>query len=201
MGADATAVLDGMGRDHRIGRYYLAPGPGYGGSCLPKDTRALRAMGEQYGYPFRLLRTVIDVNDEQRRRIVDKVASAAGGELDGATVGQWGLAFKAGTDDVRESPAVDLARRLRSAGARVRVYDPQAKGPIEGIQAVPDAVSAARGADVLLVATEWGEFRDADLSEVRRVMRGAAVVDARNLLDRGAVEAQGLSYSGVGAGR
>ena len=200
VGADAAAVLDGMGRDHRIGRHYLAPGPGYGGSCLPKDTRALRAMGDQHGYPFRLLRTVMEVNDEQRQRMVDKVASAVGGDLVGATVGLWGLAFKADTDDVRESPAVDLARRLRSAGARVRVYDPQAKATIEGIEAVPDAVSAARGADVLLVATEWGEFRDADLSEVRRVMRGAAVVDARNLLDRAAVEAQGLSYSGVGAG-
>ena len=111
----------------------------------------------------------------------------------------WGLSFKAGTDDIRESPAVDVAERLRSAGATLRAYDPEAK-PVEGIERAPDAVSAAVGADVLLIATEWEEFRSVDLAEVRRVMRGSAVVDARNLLDREVVEIHGLSYVGVGLG-
>lgn len=201
VGADAASVLEGMGRDHRIGSHYLAPGPGYGGSCLPKDTRALREMAEQHGYHFRLLRAVMEVNDEQRERIVGKVASALGGTLSGATVGLWGLAFKAGTDDVRESPAADLARRLISAGATVRAYDPRAVLSMPGMEMVSDPLAAADGADVLLVATEWGRFRRVDPVAVKEAMRGSAVVDARNLLDADAVRAAGLSYRGVGTGR
>ncbi len=201
VGADAAEVLAGMGRDHRIGGHYLQPGPGYGGSCLPKDTRALMAMAEQNGYDFSLLRAVMDVNDRQRQRIVDKVVAAAGGSVQGVGVGVWGLSFKAETDDIRESPAVDLAGRLRSAGADVRAYDPKVRESIPGIEAAPDPVSAAAGAEVLLVATEWKEFREVDLAEVSRVMGGSAVVDARNLLDRAAVEAHGLSYAGVGSAR
>ena len=201
VGADAAEVLAGMGLDHRIGAHYLQPGPGYGGSCLPKDTRALVAIAEQNGYDFSLLKAVVDVNDRQRQRIVDKVVAAAGGSANGVTVGLWGLSFKADTDDIRESPAVDLAERLRSVGANVRAYDPLVRTPPPGVKAAPDAVSAVAGADILLVATEWKEFRDVDLAEVRRVMRGSAVVDARNLLDRGTVESHGLSYAGVGTGR
>ena len=201
VGADAAAVLGGMGRDHRIGSHYLAPGPGYGGSCLPKDTRALGAMAERHGYDFRLLRAVMEVNDEQRQRIVGKVASAVGGTLSGATVGLWGLAFKAGTDDVRESPAADLARRLTAAGAAVRAYDPRAVLSMPGMEMVPDPLAAADGADVLLVATEWRQFLRVDPVEVKEAMRGSVVVDARNLLDAAAVRAAGLSYRGVGTGR
>ena len=201
VGADAGAVLVGMGHDKRIGSHYLAPGPGYGGSCLPKDTRALGAMAEQHGYDFRLLRAVMEVNDEQRRRILGKVASAVGGTLSGATVGLWGLAFKAGTDDVRESPAADLARRLTSAGAAVRAHDPRASLSMPGMELVADPLAAADGADVLLVATEWPEFRQVDPVAVKKVMRGSVVVDARNLLDAEKVRAAGLSYRGVGTGR
>ena len=197
VGADAAEVLAGMGGDRRIGRRYLSPGPGYGGSCLPKDTRALLAAAEQNGYDFSLLRAAVEVNDRQRERIVGKVVAALGGSADGAAVGVWGLAFKAGTDDVRESPAVDLAERLRALGASVKAYDPQAAAP-PGVEAAADALAAAAGADALLVAAEWEEFRGVDLAEVRRVMRGGAVVDARNLLDRREVEACGLSYQGVG---
>ena len=196
LGADAGEVLAGMGGDHRIGRHYLSPGPGYGGSCLPKDARALLAIAEQNGYDFSLLAAAVEVNERQRRRIVDKVVRALGGSAAGAAVGVWGLAFKAGTDDIRESPAVDLAGRLQALGASVRAYDPRAAAA--GIEEAEDAVAAAAGADVLLVAAEWGEFLEVDLAEVRRVMRGGAVVDARNLLDRRAVEACGLSYEGVG---
>ena len=201
VGADAAAVLGGMGRDHRIGSHYLAPGPGYGGSCLPKDTRALEAMAECHGYEFRLLRAVMEVNEEQRERIVGKVASAAGGTLSGATVGMWGLAFKAGTDDIRESPAIDLARRLTSAGAAVRAHDPRAVLSMAGMEMVPDPLAAAEGADVLLVATEWRRFRQVDPVSVREAMRGSVVVDARNILDAEAIRAAGLSYRGVGTVR
>jgi len=201
VGADAAAVLGGMGSDHRIGSHYLAPGPGYGGSCLPKDTRALGMMAERHGYDFRLLRAVMEVNDEQRQRIVAKVASAVGGTLSGATVGLWGLAFKAGTDDVRESPAADLARRLTAAGAAVRAYDPRAVLSMPGMEMVSDPLAAADGADVLLVATEWRQFRQVDPVEVEEAMRGSVVVDARNLMDAAAVRAAGLSYRGVGTGR
>ncbi len=201
VGADARKVLEAMGRDKRIGLKYLDPGPGYGGSCLPKDTRALGAIAEQHGYDFRLLRAVMEVNDEQRRRIVGKVAAAVGGTLSGATVGLWGLAFKAGTDDVRESPAADLARRLTSAGAAVRAYDPRAVLSLPGMEMAPDPLAAVDGADVLLVATEWCEFRKVDPVAVREAMRGSVVVDARNLLDAEAIRAAGLSYRGVGTGQ
>ena len=201
VGADARKVLEAMGRDKRIGPKYLDPGPGYGGSCLPKDTRALGAIAEQHGYDFRLLRAVMEVNDEQRRRIVGKVAAAVGGTLSGATVGLWGLAFKAGTDDVRESPAADLARRLTSAGAAVRAYDPHAVLSLPGMEMAPDPLAAVDGADVLLVATEWCEFRKVDPVAVREAMRGSVVVDARNLLDAEAIRATGLSYRGVGTGQ
>ncbi|WP_420613614.1 UDP-glucose dehydrogenase family protein [Candidatus Spongiisocius sp.] len=201
LGADAAAVLGGMGRDHRIGSHYLAPGPGYGGSCLPKDTRALEAMAECHGYEFRLLRAVMEVNEEQRDRIVGKVASAVGGKLSRATVGLWGLAFKAGTDDVRESPAADLARSLTSAGAAVRAYDPRAVLSMPGMEMAPDPLSAADGADVLLVATEWRQFRQVSPVALREAMRGSVVVDARNLLDAEAIRAAGLSYRGVGTGQ
>ena len=198
VGADAAEVLGGMGRDHRIGPHYLQPGPGYGGSCLPKDTRALLSMAERSGYDFVLLRAAMEVNDLQRRRIVEKVEAAAGGSLEGSVIGLWGLAFKADTDDTRESPAVDLARRLLAGGAVVQAYDPQARVAIPGVKPGDDPVSAASGADVLLVATEWKEFREVDLSEVRDAMAGSVVVDARNLLDPGTVKGHGLSYVGIG---
>ena len=200
VGADAGVVLDGMGRDRRIGGHYLRPGPGYGGSCLPKDTRALLAIAEASGYDFSVLRAVIDANDHQRRRMVDKVMEAAGDSVN-PTVAVWGLSFKAGTDDTRESPAVDIVERLRAVGATVRAYDPQVKAPPAGIQAAAGPVEAAEGADVLLVATEWEEFREVSLDAVRDVMRGTTVVDARNLLDRRLVESRGLRYRGVGMGR
>lgn len=198
VGADAAEVLGGMGRDHRIGPHYLQPGPGYGGSCLPKDTRALMSIADRSGYDFALLRAVMEVNELQRQRIVDKVKEAVGGSVDGAVVCLWGLAFKAETDDVRESPAVDVAERLVTAGAVVQAYDPQAKASVSGVKPLGDPVSAASGADVLLVATEWKEFREVDLSKVRRAMRGSTIVDARNLLDPRSVEAHGLSHVGVG---
>ena len=196
-GAEVDDVLAGMGADRRIGEHYLAPGPGYGGSCFPKDTRGLAAAARRAGYRFRLLEEVMEVNRRQTERIVAKVRAAAGGCLEGKKVGLWGLAFKADTDDVRESPAVRLAAALAGEGAEVRAYDPRAR-EVEGVARAPDPLQAAAGADVLLVATEWDEFREADLSSARAAMAGSAVVDARNLLDSEAAERAGLSYTGVG---
>lgn len=196
VGADITDVIDGMGRDHRIGPHFLQPGPGYGGSCFPKDTEALIGVAEDAGYDFRLLKAVIEADAMQRARLVEKVRQAAGGGLRGRRVAMWGIAFKAGTDDVRESPALRVALGLQSEGADVVVYDPEASA--EGVLAAESAVEAVRGADVLVVATEWPEFREVDLAQVRKLMRGHRIVDARNLLDPHKVRAAGFDYVGMG---
>ncbi len=196
VGADILDVVKGLGMDHRIGPHFLQPGPGYGGSCFPKDTQALIAVAEDAGYDFELLRAVIEADEEQRRRVADKVRQAAGGGLRGRRVGMWGVAFKAGTDDVRESPAVRIAALLQADGAEVVAYDPEASTDL--LIMAPDPIAAVTDADVLLVATEWPEFSTVDLATVKEVMRGHRVVDARNLLDPKAVRAVGLDYWGLG---
>ncbi len=196
VGADILDVVQGLGMDHRIGPHFLQPGPGYGGSCFPKDTSALIAVAEDAGYDFQLLRAVIEADEEQRRRVADKVRQAAGGGLRGRRVGMWGVAFKAGTDDVRESPAVRIAALLQADGAEVVAYDPEASTDL--LTMAPDPIAAATDADVLLIATEWPEFGAIDMGSVRKVMRGHRVVDARNLLDPKAVRAVGLDYWGLG---
>jgi len=198
VGADVRDVLLGMGYDRRIGHHFLSPGPGFGGSCFPKDTRALVAIAREANYDFAMLRGVIEVNDEQRHRILEKVIRALPAGADGATVGQWGLAFKAGTDDTRDSPAVALARDLAGLGAHIRAYDPKAKIDIEGVDLVDDPLDAAKGADVLLIATEWPDFQAVDLRRVRDLMAGSVIVDARNILDPDAVRRLGMEYYGVG---
>lgn len=198
VGADVRDVLLGMGYDRRIGFHFLSPGPGYGGSCFPKDTQALVAIAEAADYDFSLLRGVIEVNDQQRERILEKVRRAAGGNLAGRTVAQWGLAFKAGTDDIRESPAVYLARAILAEGATLRAYDPQVDQVIEGVERVGDPLEIVLDADVLLIATEWPEFQTIELEEVRDRMRRPAIVDARNLLDPAAARRLGFEYQGVG---
>lgn len=196
VGADVMDVIDGLGSDHRIGPHFLQPGPGYGGSCFPKDTSALIAVAEDAGYDFQLLRAVIEADEEQRRRVAAKVRLAAGGGLRGRRVAMWGLAFKAGTDDVRESPALRIAALLQEEGAEVIAYDPEATSELVGNAAT--ALDAVQGADVLLVSTEWPEFTTVDLAEVSRRMRGHRVVDARNLLDPKQVREVGLDYWGLG---
>jgi UDPglucose 6-dehydrogenase len=196
VGADITDVIDGMGRDHRIGPHFLQPGPGYGGSCFPKDTEALIGVAEDAGYDFRLLRSVIEADAMQRVRLVEKVRQAAGGGLRGRRVAMWGLAFKAGTDDIRESPALRVAHSLQREGADVVAFDPEATS--EEVTGAESALEAVRGADVLLVATEWPEFREVDLDQARKLMRGHRIVDARNLLDPQQVRAAGFDYVGMG---
>lgn len=197
VGADVNDVLLGMGYDHRIGHEFLRPGPGWGGSCFPKDSRAIISIAEDAGYDFALMRGVVTVNEEQFERIVRKVGSVT--KLEGATIGLLGLAFKAGTDDTRESPALSVARRLIAAGATVRGYDPAVtKVDIDGLEVVDDAYAACEGANALVIATEWDDFKWLDLDKIADTMAEKHIVDARNLLDRGAVKRRGFSYQGVG---
>mgnify|MGYP000843577138 CR=1 FL=1 len=204
VGADVSDVILGLGYDTRIGSEFLKPGPGWGGGCFPKDTRALVRIAEQGGYDFQLLDGVIAVNEEQFSRIANKVRDAVGGDLNGRTVGVWGLTFKAGTDDLRDSPALSVVQRLMTAGASVRAYDPtvSAVGDLpsgnDAVELVENAVSVCDGADVLVVLTEWDEFRWQDPVEVAALMASPTVVDARNLLDRARWERCGFTYRGVG---
>lgn len=198
VGADVIAVTAAMGLDPRIGADFLRPGPGWGGSCFPKDTEALVRIAEDAGYDFKLLKGAIEANEEQYERVVAKLARLAGGSLHGKTIGQWGLAFKAGTDDLRCSPALEIARRVVAHGAEVRAYDPAVTGPIAGLAVMSDAASACFGADVLLVATEWPEFADQDFEAAGKAMSSRVVLDARNVLDPAALRRAGFSYEGIG---
>jgi UDPglucose 6-dehydrogenase len=198
VGADVTAVLDGVGADERIGPHFLRPGPGYGGSCFPKDTLALVSIAEDAGYDFALMRGVIAANDAQMTRTVGKITAATEG-IESPHVALWGLAFKAGTDDLRHSPAVSIAKGLIEEGHTVTAYDPAVtESPLDGIEIASSAMEATRGADVLIIATEWPEFADEDLGIVSDAMRGSAIVDARNLLDPAVVMGLGMSYTGIG---
>jgi UDPglucose 6-dehydrogenase len=198
VGADVSDVVLGMGYDKRIGQDFLRPGPGWGGSCFPKDTRALIRMAEDGGYDFSLLRGVLDVNDEQFDRIVDKVERLAGGSLDGVQVAVCGLTFKAGTDDLRESPALAVVERLLGRGALVRAHDPAVSGGIDGVELVDDPYAACEQAEVLAVLTEWDDFKWLDLDKVAQTMVAPRVVDSRNLLDRSTLARLGFEYEGVG---
>ena len=198
VGADINDVVLGIGYDKRIGHEFLRPGPGYGGSCFPKDTRAMVKIAEEGGYQFDLLKGVIDVNDEQFDRTAQKAVDLIGGDVSGRQVAAWGLTFKARTDDLRESPSLEVLRRLADKGAKIRAYDPAVRRSLDGIEVVQDPYEACDGADVLLVLTEWDEFKWLDLDEVKNRMANLAVVDARNLLDRSALRRRGFAFRGVG---
>ncbi len=203
VGADVRDVVLGMGYDRRIGFEFLRPGPGWGGSCFPKDITALIRIAENAGYEFGLLRGVQQVNDEQFERVVAKVVRLAGGSVDGVVIGVWGLTFKARTDDLRNSPALEVIARLRSLGARVRAYDPAVAvdsdhPALEGVDIVADPYGACEGAEVLAVLTEWDEFRRLDFAKVGAALAGRRVVDARNLLDPAAMRRHGFDYEGIG---
>ena len=199
VGADVTDVLTGVGYDRRIGDQFLRPGPGWGGSCFPKDTRAMVAIAEDGGYDFAFLKSVIEVNTQQRERVVEKIRLAANGDLAGVRVGALGIAFKAGTDDVRESPAVDIIRRLVDEGATVVAHDPIVdQCPVPGVSASSDPYEASADADVVVILTEWPQFAELDLTQLGMVMAKQAIVDARNLLDPEQVRAHGFTYAGIG---
>ena len=210
VGADVAAVVAGIGTDARIGSAFLNPGPGWGGSCFPKDSRALVSIARDHGYDFSLMRGVIDINEQQFERMVQKILNAVDrfehDRLTGITVGALGLTFKAGTDDLRESPALRILGELRDRGATIRAYDPTTSGELDPIQAdrlggfdlCESMADAAKGADVLVVLTEWPEFTELDLGGAGAAMRGNTIVDCRNLLDPAAVKSAGLRYDGVG---
>ena len=202
VGADVNDVVLGMGYDKRIGNAFLKPGPGWGGSCFPKDSKALVKIAEDAGYDFDLLKGVITVNDEQFARVTAKIEAAVGGSVEGRTVGVWGLTFKARTDDLRDSPALEIVGRLLQRGAKVLAYDPSepsAGDPrLAGIELTADPYAAVAGAEVLAVLTEWDELRWLDFDKVADVMAGRHVVDARNLLDRTSLERRGFTYTGIG---
>jgi UDPglucose 6-dehydrogenase len=199
VGADVSDVMLGIGYDHRIGHDFLKPGPGWGGSCFPKDTRAMLRIAEDAGYDFAFLRGVIAVNDEQFERVVAKITSAVGGELSGARVGVLGLTFKAGTDDLRDSPALEVTRRLIERGAIVRAYDPTVgAAPLAGLDIADDPYAACENAAVVAVLTEWDEFRWLDFDKLADAMETRNIVDTRNILDRGVVARRGFNYQGIG---
>jgi UDPglucose 6-dehydrogenase len=197
VGADVNDVLLGMGYDHRIGHEFLRPGPGWGGSCFPKDSQAIISIAEDAGYDFSLMRGVVAANEQQFDRIVGKVESVIA--LDGATVAVLGIAFKANTDDTRESPSVEVMKRLVAKGARLKAYDPAVSSvDLDGVEVVADAYAACEGAAAIVVATEWDEFKWLDLDKVADLVAERHIIDARNLLDRGALRRRGFTYQGVG---
>jgi len=199
--ADVREVTLGMGYDPRIGFEFLHPGPGWGGSCFPKDTAALLHTAARVGDSFPLLASVISTNEEQRDRVVSKVRDALD-RTDGRRVGVWGLTFKANTNDLRDSPAIAVARHLVADGMSVRAYDPMggesATDLVPGLEVVTDPYEACADAEVLVVLTEWDEFRWFDFTRVAGLMAARSIVDARNLLDPAAMRHLGFAYSGIG---
>jgi UDPglucose 6-dehydrogenase len=202
VGADVSQVVHGVGTDSRIGSRFLNPGIGYGGSCFPKDVMAFRAVARESGYDFRLLDEVMRINEDQRQRFLRKVRSALW-TLRGKNLGVLGLAFKGGTDDIRESPAVFLVQALLQEGCKITAYDPAAMERVReavpsGITFANSAYAAAHGADALLILTEWEEFANLDLSRLRQELKYPIVIDGRNLYDPEVMAAEGFSYYSVG---
>lgn len=204
VGADAVDVIRGMSYDKRIGGDHLAPGPGWGGSCFPKDTNALIRIADDHGYDFALLREVVAANDAQFEAVADQVQKQAGGTLAGVTVAAWGLTFKAGTDDLRDSPSISVLGRIRDRGAKVRAFDPTHPDPANGhlsklgFEICGDPYESCRGASALVVLTEWPEFTRYDLRRAAAVMANPAVIDTRNMLQPAAARASGMTYTGMG---
>jgi UDPglucose 6-dehydrogenase len=200
-GADVTAVADGMGLDRRIGRLFLRPGIGYSGSCLPKDATALKQLAGNSGYHFQVLSAVIEVNELQKRRVVQKLAKHLG-PLRGKTIALLGLAFKPDTNDMREAPSLILAPRLLAEGAHVRGWDPvaleEARGLLQGVELVPTMLEAVAGADAAVIVTEWEELRGLLTREVRDAMGTPLIIDGRNMLDPDMARSSGFAYEGIG---
>jgi UDPglucose 6-dehydrogenase len=198
-GADVVKVAEGVGLDHRLGPHFLRAGIGYGGSCFPKDSLALKQLASNSGYHFQLLSAVIEVNELQKRRVIGKLKRHLG-SLAGKNVALLGIAFKAGTDDVREAPSIVLASRLLAEGAEVRAWDPVAdatKLPT-GVEMSATVADAVRGADAAVIVTEWDELRGIASEETRIAMANPLIVDGRNLLDPEETRAAGFAYEGIG---
>ncbi|HET8764844.1 MAG TPA: UDP-glucose/GDP-mannose dehydrogenase family protein [Rhodanobacter sp.] len=208
VGADVELVRQGIGADPRIGYHFIYPGIGYGGSCFPKDVQALARTARGVGYPARLLAAVEAVNHDQKTRLLDLMTRHFGGSMRGKTVALWGLAFKPNTDDMREASSRRLMEALWAAGARVRAFDPEARGEARRLYGeradlvlCEHAYEALEGADVLAIVTEWKAFRSPDFARIRAALKEPAIFDGRNLYDPALVEEAGLAYYGIGRGR
>ena len=204
VGADVQEVARGIGLDNRIGPKFLNAGPGFGGSCFPKDTRALVKTALDHDVPLRIVEAVLAVNDNRKRAMARKVSSALGGNLRGKTIGLLGLTFKPDTDDMREAPSIPLVTGLLDLGAKVRAYDPagmeQAKKELPDITYCEDPYAVARDADALVIVTEWRQFRALDLKRLKREMATPVMVDLRNIYRRDEMEELGFTYESVGRG-
>ncbi len=202
VGADVQDVARGIGLDNRIGGKFLHAGPGYGGSCFPKDTLALLKTSQDYDAPQRIVEAVVAVNDNRKRAMGRKVIAACGGDVRGKTIAVLGLTFKPNTDDMRDSPAIAVVQTLQDAGAKVRAYDPegmeQAKLVLDGIDYCTNSYEAMEGADALVIVTEWDAFRALDLDRVKSLLSAPILVDLRNVYPREMAEKAGFSYTAVG---
>jgi UDPglucose 6-dehydrogenase len=205
LGADINDVRKGIGHDQRIGFQFLFPGPGYGGSCFPKDVEAIVAMGRHTGLPLKLMQAVDAVNDDQKQVLFHKVWTHFAGALAGKTIAIWGLAFKPRTDDIREAPALSLIESLLAAGAKVRVHDPEAMPNVRELYGdklyyADRPYGALEGADALVLVTEWPEFRNPDFEVMKRLLAGRVLFDGRNLYDHRQMEGLGFIYYAIGRG-
>jgi len=202
LGGDVQDVARGMGLDSRIGSKFLQAGPGFGGSCFPKDTSAIADISRRYGYEFEIIEAVLRVNDNIKQRMVVKVMEALCGSAKGKTIAILGLAFKPETDDMRDSPAIPLIMGLQKEGATVRAYDPQAMenaGRIfSNVKFCRDAYETAEGADALVIATEWNEFRSLKLERIRTQLKQPLIIDLRNVYDPHRMKSEGFTYVSVG---
>ena len=201
IGCDVHDVARGMGMDNRIGRKFLHPGPGYGGSCFPKDTRALTTVADQFGVETRIVDAVIEANDRQRDAMIPKIEKMVG-DLKGKKIGVLGLSFKPETDDMRESPAIDIVHAIVKRGGSVCAYDPvamdEAKHYVDGIEYATDEYEALRGADALVIITEWNQFRALDMEKVKSLLKSPKIIDLRNIYEPEDMRARGFEYVGVG---
>ena len=204
VGADVLDVSDGIGLDDRIGRKFLNPGPGFGGSCFPKDTLALTKFAADAKAPIRLVETLVDVNDKRKTAMAAKIVKACGGSVEGKRIAVLGLTYKPRTDDMRDAPSLTIVPALQGKGAHVVAYDPEgmerARPLLPGVEFAGDAESCAQGADALVLLTEWGAFGDLDFARIKRGMRSGVLVDLRNALDHGALRALGFHVTGIGKG-
>src|SRR5215472_11845142 len=204
VGADVQEVARGIGLDNRIGSKFLHAGPGFGGSCFPKDTLALIKTGQDHAAPLRIIETVAAVNDQRKRAMARKVAAALGGNLRGRTIAVLGLTFKPNTDDLREAPSIPLITALKDMGAKVRAYDPagmaHADAEFPGVEFADGPYACAEGADALVIVTEWEQFRALDLDRIKSVMRQPVVVDLRNVYRPAEMAELGFVYDSVGRG-
>ncbi|AMB46170.1 UDP-glucose/GDP-mannose dehydrogenase family protein [Methylobacterium sp. AMS5] len=203
VGANVQEVARGIGLDNRIGAKFLHAGPGYGGSCFPKDTLALVKTAQDYGTPVRIVETVVAVNDQRKRAMARKVIAACGGSVRGKRVALLGLTFKPNTDDMRDAPSLSIIAGLQDAGAQIVAYDPegmeQARPLLQGVAYAEDAYACAEGADALVIVTEWNAFRALDLARLKGLMRAPVLVDLRNVYAPEEARRQGLRHVGVGA--